>query len=131
MPICMEELIYPELSYKIVGCSYSVYNELGSGYIEKYYERALKLEFNKQGIKYQNQIPIKLTYNNKSIGKYIVDFVVENKVLVELKRTNRIFPSHQKQVLNYLQTLNLKLGLLIYFTNNDVKYSRIVNFYLP
>lgn len=126
----MEGVIYPGLSYKIIACSFAIYNELGSGYVEKYYERALKLEFDKQKISYQEQIPIKLTYNGQPIGKYIVDFVVEGKILVELKRTNQIFPSHQKQVLNYLQALNLKLGLLIYFTNSNVKYSRIINFHL-
>lgn len=126
----MEGVIYPELSYRIVGCAYTVYNELGSGYLEKYYQRALKLEFDKQNLNYQEQVPLKLTYNSQSIGRYIADFVIENQILVELKRTNQIFPSHQKQVLNYLQALNLRLGLLIYFTNSNVKYARIINFHL-
>ncbi|MEK7125571.1 MAG: GxxExxY protein [Patescibacteria group bacterium] len=126
----MEGVIYPELSYKIIACAFAIYNQLGSGYAEKYYERALRLEFDKQKINYKEQLPVKLTYDGQMIGKYIVDFVVDDKILVELKRTNQIYPSHQKQVLNYLQTLDLKLGLLIYFTNSSVKYSRIINFHL-
>jgi len=124
------KILYQELSYQIIGCAYNVYNQIGSGYVEKYYERALRLEFDKQKIQYKEQVPINLNYDNQSIGKYIVDFIVGDKILVELKRANRLFPSHKKQVLNYLQSLNLKLGLLIYFTNTNVEYARVVNFYM-
>ena len=78
----MAELIEKELSYQIMGCSFKVFKGIGYGYREKYYQRALGEEFNIDGLKFQRECPVKLIYNGKVIGKYFIDFVVNDKVIV-------------------------------------------------
>ena len=71
-------IVLPELSYKIMGALFAVHNELGPSLLEKYYQRAVAKEFDKQKIAYKREISVALTYKEESIGKYILDFIVEN-----------------------------------------------------
>ncbi len=122
-----EKFIYKELSYRIVGLIYTVYNALGYGYREKYYERALAKEFKKVGLAYEVQKTIPLKYEGEIIGKYIIDFVVEDKIVLELKVMNSIRNKDLQQILSYLTANNLKLGILALITRNGVRYRRILN----
>src|SRR4030042_3218857 len=122
-----EDLLYPELSYKIVGCAFDIYNELGGGHLEKYYQNALREAFLKNNIKFQEQIGFPISYNSKIIGRKILDFLIDDKIIVEIKRGNRFSKSHIDQVLEYLKMNNLKLALLINFGNEGVAFKRIIN----
>lgn len=122
------ELIYPELSYRIVGSAFKIFNELGFGHKEVVFQRAFakELESSKIDFKRENRFPI--NYNGETICTYIPDFLINDQVVVELKIRPKIGYIHIKQVVNYLRTTNLKLAIVIYFTREGVKYRRIVNF---
>jgi len=121
------KLIYPELSYKIVGALYKVHGDLGSQYHEKYYQRAVALAFDEINLKYERELNVALTYNGKSIGKYILDFLVENKIVVELKTVPQFHREDIRQVLAYLKAKKLKLALLVNFRSSSLIVKRILN----
>lgn len=123
----MTKLLHKQLSYKIVGILYEVYNELGSGYQEKYYQRAVSLKLVRDKIKHQDQVPIELKVEDKSIGRYYLDSLIEDKIILELKVGNRFYPRDYRQVRAYLKKFNLELGILSLFSKNGVKYERILN----
>ena len=123
----MVDLIHKELSYKIVGIIFKVFNELGYGYYEKYYQRAIALEFDNQKLSYIKEKEVALTYQDKNIGKYFFDFIVENKIIIELKVANFFHNRDIKQILSYLKASGLQLGLLVIITKNEIKYKRIIN----
>lgn len=121
------KVIYPELSYKIVGVLYKIHRELGSRYQEKYYQRAAAIAFDQEGLKYQREIKVDLKFDDKIIGKYILDFLVEEKVVVEFKTVGRLSKEDIRQVLAYLKAKNLKLGILVNFRSTSLEYIRILN----
>jgi len=123
----MKDLIYPELSYKVVGLLFKIYNELGYGCQEKHYHRAFKLELEQNNLEYRQEVLTPLTYHERSIGRYFLDFVVEEKIAVELKVANDFYKSHFKQILDYLKNSNLRLGIIAIFTKEGLKYKRILN----
>jgi len=127
MPTGKIELVYPELSYQIVGAAFDVYNEIGNGHHEKYYQRALAESFRNRNLTFQEQVFGPLKFNRKTIGKSFFDFLVENRVIVEIKKGERFSKSNIDQVLEYLKTSKLQLALLINFANDRVKFRRIVN----
>lgn len=122
-----DDLIHPELSYRIVGSAFDVSNELGGGLLEKYYENALAEAFTKNGIGFERQLNIPVKYNNKIIGRRVLDFLVDGKIVVELKKDNRFSKTHIDQVLDYLRMNDLKLAILINFSHNGVDFKRIIN----
>lgn len=123
----MAELIYGELSYKIIGSIFTAYNSLGHGYQENYYQKAVAIELDKAKIQYTREKQTKLTYHDEIIGKYFLDFVIENKIVLELKVCNFFRVIDIKQILAYMKATGLKLGILILITNKGVKYKRIIN----
>jgi len=122
-----QNLLYPELSYLIIGCAFDVYNSIGSGHHEKYYQRALIEAFKEKDIPFQTEISFPVRYKNKIIGSKRLDFLVDGKIVVELKKGNNFSKSHIDQILEYLETQHLKLGILINFGSQGVIYKRIVN----
>jgi len=123
----MGELIYKELSYEIMGCAFNVFKELGFGYREKYYQRALAEELKKAKIKFEKELAVKLWYDGKIIGKYKLDFLVENKIILEVKIAKDFYTKDIKQILSYLKAKNLRLGILIIVTKDGMKFKRVVN----
>lgn len=123
----MAIIIYPDLSYKIIGILFDVYNELGSGYQEKYYQKALSIRFEKGKFKFKEQLKIDLSFDGRKIGNYFIDFLIENKIVLEIKVANRFYSRHINQVKAYLTSKGLKLGILSLFTNNGIRYKRILN----
>jgi len=121
------DLVYPELSYDIVGCAYDVYNEIGPRHLEKYYQNALALAFKLKGWTFEEQLYHPLKFKGKVIGKIYLDFIVDDKIVVELKRAERYSKSHLDQVLNYLKITDLKLALLINFSDTEVSFKRVLN----
>jgi len=120
-------LVYPELSYKIIGALFEVYNELGSGYQEKYYQKATAALFRNLGLNFKEQPWSPLIFKNTKIGDYYFDFLVDDKIVLELKRKERFSRRDIEQVFAYLKVRKLKLGILAYFTNSGVRFKRILN----
>ena len=121
------KIIYPELSYKIIGVLFKVHNELGNKYQEKYYQRAIALEFKEQKINFIKELPVDLIYNNDNIGKYFLDFLVEEKIVLEIKATDKFKITDFKQISAYLKSKNIKLGILANFRSEMLTYKRILN----
>ncbi len=107
-----------ELSDKIIGCAISVHRALGSSYMEKLYERALLIELTEAGLSARNQVPIQVKYKTHVIGDYMLDIVVEDKVVLELKACSKIIPVHEAQLIQYLAATGLKVGYVINFGSN-------------
>ena len=121
------KIIEPELSYKIIGLAFEVFNDLGYGMSEKYYQRAFSRLLEENKIPFQKEQYIKLLYHEEPIGSYFLDFVIDKKIVVELKIRPRLGYIHIKQVMGYLKSTGHKLAILIYFTRDGVKYRRIIN----
>jgi len=122
----MSGLIHKELSYEIVGALFEVYNFLGSGYQEKYYQKALSSEFKKRGIEIKEQLPIKLYFREQYLGIYYVDFLIDDKIVLEIKNSSKFYNRDIKQVLGYLNAKNFDLGILACFSKNGLIYKRIL-----
>jgi len=121
-----ENFIHKELTYKIIGCAMKVHRELGYGFLEKVYENALMVLLEKEGIKARQQYPISVYFENKVVGEYFADILVEDKVLIELKAIERTANTHYAQLLNYLKATKIRLGLLINFAPRKLEYERII-----
>ena len=119
-----------ELTYKVRGAVFEVYNILGPGLLESTYEAALAYEFDKLGLKYQTQVPINVLYKGKNLGLgYRMDMLIEDILVLELKSVDILNDIHKKQLHTYLKLSNKPLGLLINFntTNLDANIIRIAN----
>ena len=121
------KLIYPKLSYRVVGILFDVYNELGGGYQEKYYQRAIAKRFKRENIKFQEQVVFSLEFDKEKIGRYFLDFLLENKIILEIKITPRFYIRDIRQILAYLKRTNLQLGILSSFTRNGLIFKRVIN----
>jgi GxxExxY protein len=122
-----EKVIYPELSYKIVGCLFEVYNELGSNHREKYYQSAVEQELINAGIGYNKELKADLRYKNKIVGKNYFDFLIDDKIVLEIKVGSYFKKKDFEQVLDYLKTSGYKLGIVGLFKKDEVKFFRILN----
>ena len=121
-----KEILYPDISYKIIGAAMEVHRSLGNGFLEKVYENALMVMFKEIPLIAAQQTPIKVVFRNEIIGNYIADILIENKIILELKTVNKITNIHRAQVLNYLKATGLKLAIIINFKNQSLEYERIV-----
>ena len=122
------DLVLPETSYTIIGCAFDVYNELGHGHHEKYYQRALAEALTDAKLRIKQQVYYPLQYHDKIIGKQFLDFLVEEKIIIEIKKDGGYSKRHIDQVLQYLARTNLSLAILINFGNQGVSFKRIINF---
>ena len=117
-----------DISYKIRGVCYEIYNELGPGLFESVYEDILNYELTKEGLKVERQKVIPVIWDDiKMEHGFRADLIVENKVIIEIKSVETIVKVFQKQLQTYLRLTNLKLGLLINFNDNPLYIQRIVN----
>jgi len=119
--------VHSELSHNIIGACYEIQNEIGCGRPEKTYQKALAMEFIRRGLKFKEQVVANLIYKREKLSNRRFDFVVEDKVVVELKVGLYLAESDFKQLNEYLIMSNLKLGLLVLFSNQGVKVRRVVN----
>lgn len=123
----MTDVLYPKLSYKIVGLLFEVYNTLGYGLREKTYQSAIEEQLKCHKLSYIKESLGKLKIGDNMFKKYYIDFVVENKIVIELKTKERFNKEDFSQVNEYLKCKKLKLGILVNFAKNEVKFRRIVN----
>jgi GxxExxY protein len=123
----MTEILFKEESYRIVGIIYKVYNDLGYGYQEKYYYRPIKDELMRSGFSVKEQLLTPLLYNDKSIGRYYLDFLINGCIILEIKVANQVYPRYVKQVLGYLKSNKIKLGIIAVLNKDGVIIKRVLN----
>jgi len=118
------DLLYPDLSYKVVGAIYEVWKELGPVFKESVYQKALIEEFKKRNIPFISQKQISIFYSGKKVGVYVPDFVIDDKILLEIKHLPRLTFKEKKQVWYYLKGTNYKLLLLVNFGGRKLEIER-------
>jgi GxxExxY protein len=122
-----------EISYKVRGAAFKVYNELGPGLLESAYKAALDYQFKKDGLNFHREIELPIIYDNTELDKtYKLDFLVEDKVIVEAKSVEEMKSLHHLQILSHLRLSKRKLGLLINFNTDDLAksiYRKVNNLY--
>ncbi|HHT04456.1 MAG TPA: GxxExxY protein [Bacteroidales bacterium] len=122
---------HEELTHKIIGCAMRVHGTLGNGFQEVIYQRALAIEFEKQGLRFQREMEMNIYYDDINIGTRRVDFFVEDCVMVELKALINLEEVHLAQAMNYCQAYNLPIGLLINFGSKSLEFKRVYNLNHP
>jgi GxxExxY protein len=115
-----------DITYTINGAAFEVNRVLGSGFLEKVYENAFLVELKERGLSAESQIPVKVFYKKKVVGEYIIDVLVEKKVIVELKTVEKFDNVHEAQLMNYLKASGIQVGLLINFKHPKVEIKRMV-----
>jgi len=123
----MEEYLYQNLTKEIIGLIFETYNGLKYGYQEKYYQRAFEQLLKDKGIPYKKEVLVPIRFKSRIIGRYFIDFVIKDKLVVEFKVGKELKNQHIQQVLAYLKTNDLRLGLIALFTEKGVKIKRIIN----
>jgi GxxExxY protein len=118
---------HSELAAKVIGCAMKVHNMLGNGFQEVIYQRALAIEFRKNGLTFEREKEMPIFYEGEPIGTRRVDFLVENKIMVELKALSKLENVHLAQALNYLEAYRLEIGLLINFGSTRLEFKRVTN----
>ncbi|MCH8331406.1 MAG: GxxExxY protein [Bacteroidetes bacterium] len=118
-------MLHRELSSKIIGSFYNVYNKLGFGFLEKVYENSLLHELREQGLKCSQQEPIEVFYKNFKAGLYFADIIVEDKMILEVKCVETLMEAHELQLINYLKATDIEIGLLLNF-GKEPQFSRKV-----
>jgi GxxExxY protein len=121
-----EEYKYSELTEKIIGCAMRVHSKLGNGFQEVIYQRALALELEKANLLFVRELEMPIFYDDVNIGTRRVDFLIEEKILVELKAVSQLEKVHLAQALNYLEAFKLEIGLLINFGNTRLEFKRLI-----
>lgn len=115
---------FKELSEKIIGCAYQVYNKMVFGFFESVYEKCLLIELRKAGIRAESQKPITVTYENEIVGEFVADIIVEDTIILELKSVRQIVEVHEIQLVNYLVATGKPVGLIIDFGEIRVEIKR-------
>jgi len=121
------KVIYPELSYEIIGTLFDVWNTVGHGHKESFYQKAIAKNFEDKNISFKEQIGVKIKYRGKEIGIYFLDFLIENKIVLEIKKREYFSKQDIDQVYAYLKATKLKLGIIAHFTKSGVKFRRVLN----
>jgi len=115
---------YGELTEKIIGCAFRIYNKMGFGFLESVYEKCLLIEFRKYGIDVESQKAITVYYDGEIVGDFVADMVVEDNIILELKSVKRIIKAHEIQLVNYLTATGKDVGLLLNFGERKVEVKR-------
>jgi len=121
------DLVYPELSYQIIGCAFEVFNALGPGHSEKVYQKTMAASLKDAKINFVEQLKCDIFFKEKVVARGYLDFEIEKKIIVELKKDESFSKIHIEQVLQYLKNTSLKLAIIINFTKSGVKSKRVVN----
>lgn len=116
-----------KLTHKIIGCAMEVHNQMGNGFQEVVYQRALSIELNLNSIEHQRELEMPLKYKGFDVGTRRVDFFVEGKVMVEIKAIEKLESVHKAQAINYCEAYNIADGLLINFGGERLQYHRVFN----
>lgn len=115
-----------EITEKIIGCAYRVYNKMGFGFLESVYEKCLMIELLKAGLRAESQKPIRVVYENEIVGEFVADIIVNYTIILELKSVRQIASAHEMQLVNYLVATGKPVGLIINFAEQTVQIRRKV-----
>jgi GxxExxY protein len=115
---------YDDITQKIIGAAYKVYNILGFGFLESVYKKALAIELMKFNLKFEEEKPLKVYYEDKVVGDFFIDLFVENEIVIELKSIQKLAKEHEVQLVNYLNGFKKEIGLLINFSPHGVEVKR-------
>ena len=115
---------HEELSYKIIGCAFTVYKQLGFGFLESVYRKAMVIELSKSHLKVEEEKTLQVYYDGIVVGNFLADLFVEDTVVVELKSVQNTVEGHEVQLVNYLNGLKKEIGLLINFGPSGVQVKR-------
>ncbi|HXT18229.1 MAG TPA: GxxExxY protein [Gemmatimonadaceae bacterium] len=110
-----ENLKDADLTGRIIGAFYAVYDKLGYGFLESVYGAGFEIELERHGIRFTREQPVDVFYDGRPIGRYRTDFIIEGRVVVEIKASRAFDESYDKQVLNYLRATRMELGMLLHF----------------
>lgn len=116
-----------KLTHKIIGCAMEVHNQMGNGFQEVVYQRALAIEFSIQDLSFARELEMPLEYKGESVGSRRVDFFVEDKIMVEIKAIEKLEGVHKAQAINYCEAYNIADGLLMNFGAERLQYHRVFN----
>ena len=119
-----EKRPHGEITEAVIGCAFEVIRELGAGFLESVYEKALLLALRQKGLSAIAQHPVKVSFRGENVGEFYADMLVEQKVIIELKAVKTLAPEHQAQLINYLQASGIEVGLLINFGNPKLEIKR-------
>jgi GxxExxY protein len=120
-------MIHEELTEKILKACFEVSNELGCGFLESVYHKALLIALAENGLNAKSQFPLKVVFHGQIVGEFFPDIIVEDIVLLELKVVKTLAPEHMAQVMNYLKATGIQVGFLINFGNAKLEYRRFGN----
>jgi len=115
---------HEEITHKIIGCAYKVFNQLGFGFLESVYQKAMFIELTKTGLKVEVEKLLRVYYDDEVIGEFSADLFVEEMIVVELKSVENMVKAHEVQLVNYLNGLEKDIGLLINFGPSGVEVKR-------
>ena len=121
-----KEYKHSDITHKIIGAAMKVHSTLGNGFQEVIYQRALTIEMAKQGLSFQRELEKQIYYDGQEIGTRRVDFLVESKVMVEMKALTTLEDVHLAQAINYLEAYKLEVGLLLNFGAKSLEYKRLI-----
>ena len=121
------EFIHGNLTYAVIGAAMEVHSNLGYGFLEDVYEKALIHELLLQGFDVKTQLPISVNYKDIVVGNYIVDMLINDILVVELKAINNLNQKHAAQTINYLVATNKEIGLLLNFGTTSLQHTRLIN----
>ena len=116
-----------QLIETVIGCAYQVMNELGTGFLESVYEKALQVALAQADIRAERQVPITVRFRQAVVGEFYADLLIEKMLILELKTVDELAPEHQAQVINYLNATGIPSALLINFGHRNVEVKRLLN----
>ncbi|MEW6092524.1 MAG: GxxExxY protein [Chloroflexota bacterium] len=122
----MVEILFKELSYAIIGAAMEVHRTLGSGFLEAVYQTALAYELKLRSISFEEQVRLPVYYKNVFVGEYIADFVIDGKIILELKAVSEMNDAHRAQAINYLAATGFQLAILLNFGASKLQQERLV-----
>jgi len=125
--IVKSEYKYSGETAEIIRCAMAVHNKMGTGFQEVIYQRALAIEFQDEGVPFEREVEMPIFYKGHQIGTRRVDFLVCDRISVEIKALTTIEPVHLAQAINYLEAYNLEVGLLINFGSKSLQFKRVTN----
>ena len=118
-------MLYAELTAKALEACFEVAKELGAGYLESVYEKALLIALQQKGLHAKAQFPLSVRFRGHVVGEFYADILLEDKVIIELKTVRALAPEHQAQLINYLNATKIEVGLLVNFGNPKLEYKRL------
>lgn len=123
-------MLHEDLTGKILEACFEVSKELGTGFVESVYEKALMVALKQKGLKVENQVSLKVKFRSVIVGEFYADLLIEDKIIIELKAVNSLINEHFAQLLNYLKATEKEVGLIVNFGNPKLEYRRFNNRFL-